>query len=302
MSNDGAVSEFIDKVLQNIFKIFYAGLYESTERSLEGLFDSFNREVNKATNLISAGPKQWNTSAYSMMQSVSENVCISIAAVFITVIFCWELIHLVQESNSMHNIPPERLMIVLLKFALCLVVCAYSFKIVMSFCDLGIWASAKLGGHTSTSLWNFQLTLEDMGIDPTPEKITFSAVMELAGYKVMLAIGTVGIWICGAIVYVRVMLWFIELLLYASPAPIPYSTWMNKEWSQMGMNYTRKMLALSFEGFFMLLLFAVYGGVLEGLQTGDFKQNLVMIIGCGFGLAVMMFKVGNISASIFNAH
>lgn len=302
MSNDGAVSEFIDKVLQNIFKIFYAGLYESTERSLEGLFDSFNREVNKATNFISAGPKQWNTSAYSMMQSVSENVCIPIAAVFITVIFCWELIHLVQESNSMHNIPPERLMIVLLKFALCLVVCAYSFKIVMSFCDLGIWASAKLGGHTSTSLWNFQLTLEDMGIDPTPEKITFSAVMELAGYKVMLAIGTVGIWICGAIVYVRVMLWFIELLLYASPAPIPYSTWMNKEWSQMGMNYTRKMLALSFEGFFMLLLFAVYGGVLEGLQTGDFKQNLVMIIGCGFGLAVMMFKVGNISASIFNAH
>ncbi len=302
MSNDGAVSEFIDKVLQNIFKIFYAGLYESTERSLEGLFDSFNREVNKATNLISAGPKQWNTSAYSMMQSVSENVCIPIAAVFITVIFCWELIHLVQESNSMHNIPPERLMIVLLKFALCLVVCAYSFKIVMSFCDLGIWASAKLGGHTSTSLWNFQLTLEDMGIDPTPEKITFSAVMELAGYKVMLAIGTVGIWICGAIVYVRVMLWFIELLLYASPAPIPYSTWMNKEWSQMGMNYTRKMLALSFEGFFILLLFAVYGGVLEGLQTGDFKQNLVMIIGCGFGLAVMMFKVGNISASIFNAH
>ncbi len=302
MSNDGAVSEFIDKVLQNIFKIFYAGLYESTERSLEGLFDSFNREVNKATNLISAGPKQWNTSAYSMMQSVSENVCIPIAAVFITVIFCWELIHLVQESNSMHNIPPERLMIVLLKFSLCLVVCAYSFKIVMSFCDLGIWASAKLGGHTSTSLWNFQLTLEDMGIDPTPEKITFSAVMELAGYKVMLAIGTVGIWICGAIVYVRVMLWFIELLLYASPAPIPYSTWMNKEWSQMGMNYTRKMLALSFEGFFMLLLFAVYGGVLEGLQTGDFKQNLVMIIGCGFGLAVMMFKVGNISASIFNAH
>ncbi len=302
MSNDGAVSEFIDKVLQNIFKIFYAGLYESTERSLEGLFDSFNREVNKATNLISAGSKQWNTSAYSMMQSVSENVCIPIAAVFITVIFCWELIHLVQESNSMHNIPPERLMIVLLKFALCLVVCAYSFKIVMSFCDLGIWASAKLGGHTSTSLWNFQLTLEDMGIDPTPEKITFSAVMELAGYKVMLAIGTVGIWICGAIVYVRVMLWFIELLLYASPAPIPYSTWMNKEWSQMGMNYTRKMLALSFEGFFMLLLFAVYGGVLEGLQTGDFKQNLVMIIGCGFGLAVMMFKVGNISASIFNAH
>lgn len=295
-------SEFAGELLQWIGKTLYTGLYASTEESLQGLFDSLNGALSSASRQITKGPKLWNDSAYSTVQGIAENVCIPIAAVFITVVFCWELIHLVQESNSMHNIPPERLMIVLLKFALCLVVCAYSFKIVMSFCDLGIWASAKLGGHTSTSLWNFQLTLEDMGIDPTPEKITFSAVMELAGYKVMLAIGTVGIWICGAIVYVRVMLWFIELLLYASPAPIPYSTWMNKEWSQMGMNYTRKMLALSFEGFFMLLLFAVYGGVLEGLQTGDFKQNLVMIIGCGFGLAVMMFKVGNISASIFNAH
>ncbi len=302
MSGDHAVSEFVDKVVQSIWKIFYAGLYESTRKSLEGLFDSLNQEVDKATNLISAGPKNWNDTAYSLMQNVSENVCIPLAAAFITVIFCWEIIHLVQESNSMQNIQPERLMLVLMKFALCLIVCTYSFQIVMAFCDLGIWASENLGGLTGDSVGEFKLTLEDLGIDPSPERITLAAVMELGGYKVMLAIGTVGIWICGVLVYVRVMLWFIELLLYASTAPIPYSTWMNREWSQMGMNYTRKMLALSFEGFFMLLLFSVYGGVLGGLQAGNFKQNLVMLIGCGFGLAVMMFKVGNISASIFNAH
>lgn len=223
--------------------------------------------MNKATSLISAGPKQWNDSAYGLMQNVSENVCIPLAAAFITVIFCWEMIHIVQESNSMQNIQPERLMIILIKFALCLIVCTYSFKIVMAFCDLGIWASKELGGLTNDSVGEFKLSLEDLGVDPSPEKITLGAVMELAGYKVMLAIGTVGIWICGVLVYIRVMLWFIELLIYASTAPIPYSTWMNKDWSQMGMNYTRKMLALSFEGFFMLLLFAVYGGVLGGLRA-----------------------------------
>lgn len=77
---------------------------------------------------------------------------------------------------------------------------------------------------------------------------------------------------------------------------------MNKDWSQVGMNYTRKMLALSFEGFFILLLFSTYGGILSGLQLEDFTQSMVMILGSGFALAIMMFKIGNLSASIFNAH
>ena len=63
------------------------------------------------------------------------------------------------------------------------------------------------------------------------------------------------------------------------------------------------MLALAFEGFFILALFGLYGGIIGGLQMqADFKESMVMILGCGFGIATMMFKVGNISASIFNAH
>lgn len=293
-----AVSEFWDKLLQLIIKSVYTALYQSVGESLQGLFDSLNRELSHASRQITLGPKLWNGSAYGLMQDISENVCIPIAAVFITVIFCWELIHLVQESNSMQNIQPERLMLVLIKFALCLVVCAYSFRIVMCFCDIGSWAGSKLRGATVSI--SMAPSLADLGL---PEDgYTLENLMKLAGYKVTLVLASFGIWICGILVYIRVMLWFVEYLLYASTAPIPFSTWMNKDWSQMGMNYTRKMLALSFEGFFILLLFSVYGGVLSGLQLGDFKQSLVMVIGCGFGLAVMMFKVGNISASIFNAH
>ncbi len=293
-----AVSEFWDKLLQLIIKSVYTALYQSVGENLQGLFDSLNRELSHASRQITLGPKLWNGSAYGLMQDISENVCIPIAAAFITVIFCWELIHLVQESNSMQNIQPERLMLVLIKFALCLVVCAYSFRIVMCFCDIGSWAGSKLRGATVSI--SMAPSLADLGL---PEDgYTLENLMKLAGYKVTLVLASFGIWICGILVYIRVMLWFVEYLLYASTAPIPFSTCMNKEWSQTGMNYTRKMLALSFEGFFILLLFSVYGGVLSGLQLGDFKQSLVMVIGCGFGLAVMMFKVGNISASIFNAH
>ncbi len=303
IAGDKLNSEFAGELLQWIEKTLYTGLYASTEESMQGLFDSLNGALSSASRQITKGPKLWNDSAYSTVQGIAENVCIPIAAVFITVVFCWELIHLVQESNNMNMVKPERLLIVLLKFGLCLFVCAYSFKLVMGICDLGMWAARHLRMETQSSLSiGMTPTMDDLGVRAELEEYTLNDVLKIAGYKLVLVLARFGIWICSLLVYIRIMLWFVEYLIYASVAPIPYSTWMSKEWSQVGMNYTRKMLALSFEGFFILLLYAIYGGVLGGLQLGDFTQSLVMVIGCGFGLAVMMFKVGNISASIFNAH
>lgn len=301
-NTNNSIGEFVDKLLQHILGAEYKGMYICVEESFQGLFDSLNQELSSASQQIAEGPKLWNSSAYSLMETVAESVCIPIAAAFITVIFCWELIHLVQEKNSMQDVKPERLLIVLMKFTLCLMVCAYSFKIVMGFCDLGIWAVRQLRTMTQTSVSMDAPSLEDMGLSAELTRYEFVDILRMLGYLILINLAKLGVWVCGIIVYIRVMLWFMEYLIYASVSPIPYSTWVNREWSQVGMNYTRKMLAKSFEGFFILLLFAMYGGVLGGLQSGDFVESLVMTLGCGFGLAVMMFKVGNISASIFNAH
>ncbi len=298
------VSEFFDKLLQLILKALYDPLYESVSTDYSDMFSLLNTQVNNAARSIYSGPRYWGGGTpFGTIKKVAENVCIPIAAAFITVIFCWELIHMIQESNNMSNdnAKPKKLMLVLLKFGLCLLVCAKSFDIIMAFYDVGAWASTELGKLSSTSIRGFNADLSNVLLK-NPEVYAVGDLMQLCGYKIMLFFGKLGVCVCGVIVYIRIMLWFLEILLYASTAPIPYSTWINKEWSQVGMNYTRKMLALSFEGFFMLLLFAIYGSVLAGLSQGDFMQNMVMIIGCGFALAVMMFKTGNISASIFNAH
>lgn len=295
-------SEFFDSLLQLILKSIYDPLYKSLEQSFNDIFSILNYEISKTEGRIIGGPAAWNQSAYSIIQSIAEDVCIPIAAAFITVIFCWELIHLVQESNSMQNVSPEKIFLVLMKFALCMFVCAYSFKIVMGFYDIGAIAAKQVTGRTSIQFSGIEL--EDLGLT-APANVTeyeLGMLMQLAGYKIILFVGKLGIMICSMLIYIRSMFWFVEFLLYASVAPIPYSTWVNKEWGQVGMNYTRKMLAYSFEGFLILLLFTIYGGVMSGLRLGDFTQSMVMILGSGFALAVMMFKTHNISASIFNAH
>lgn len=298
---DMATSEFVDKVIARIIKILYDPIYSSVQENMDNLFAFLNRQILNASHQITKGPKLWNSSAYDMMQTISENICLPIAGAFITVIFCWQLISMVQDGNNMQTVKPERIMLTLMKFCLCLYACANSFKIVMAFCDLGVWASRKLQFITSGSVsFSIAPSLDELGL--AADAYTFDNLMKLAGYWLVIKLALLGVWICGMIVYVRIMLWFVELLMYSSVAPIPYSTWMNKEWSQVGMNYTRKMLALSFDGFFILVLFALYSGILSGLNLGDFTQSVVMILGCGFALACMMYKVGNISASIFNAH
>lgn len=297
------VSEFFDNMMQMILKSIYDPLYEGLEQSLNDVYSILNNETSKTAGRILGGPAAWNQEAYDLVQTISENICIPIAAAFITVIFCWELIHLVQESNSMQNVSQEKIFLTLMKFALCMFVCANSFKIVMSFYDIGAKAAKDLQ-RTSSIQFMGGVTLAELGIPAPAEDTVYSVgmLMQLAGYKIVIVLGNIGTVICSMLIYIRVMLWFIELLLYAGVAPIPYSTWVNKEWGQVGMNYTRKMLALSFEGFFILLLFSIYGGVMSGLPLGNFTQSLVMMIGSGFALAVMMFKTSSISASIFNAH
>lgn len=293
------ISEFVDKVLARIIKTLYDPIYRSVQKNMNNLFSFINSQILNATHQIVAGPKAWNSSAYNAMQTVAETICLPIAGCFITIIFCWQLISMVQDSNAMQAVKPDRLMFTLMKFCLCLYVCANSFKIIMAFCDLGIWAATKVYLNTNTYV-SFSHSLSDLGL--AADDYTFDNLMKLAGYWLAIKLALLAVWICGIIVYIRTMIWFVELLMYASAAPIPYSTWMNKEWSQVGMNYTRKMLALSFQGFFILLLFSLYGAVLSGLNLGDFTQSLVMILGCGFALAMMMFKAGPISESIFNAH
>lgn len=192
VAGDEAVSEFADKLLQWIMKTVYEGLYASVEKSIEGLFDFLNSELSFASRQIGLGPRLWNGgSGYETVQGIAENVCIPIAAAFITVIFCWELIHLVQESNNMNTVKPDRLLIIFLKFGLCLMVCAYSFKIVMGFCDIGIWAARAMRIETSVSI-SISPTLGDMGMSAELNVYELEDLIKLFGYFIMLKLAKLG--------------------------------------------------------------------------------------------------------------
>lgn len=298
----GAFSQFWDSLYQTILSDLYTTAYKGCLKTFNGLFDSLNDNVSDAAESLVRTPRAWNASAYSMVRDLSQTAFLPVAAVFLAVVFAWEMAQIVQNSNqSMQHFKPDNLIFPFLKLALCLLACSHAFEIIMLFFRIGQVVTQKISG---TAIGSFGEGLEFANIvSPSLEHYELGDVVEVVGYSLILKLAKFAVWLIGIIIYIRVIFWFLEIYVMSCAAPIPYAMWMNKEWQQVSVNYTRKMLALMFQGPLMLMLYAIYGGVLGGLPIGaDFIGSLGMIIGSAFTLGALLFKTSAIADSIFAAH
>ena len=95
----------------------------------------------------------------------------------------------------------------------------------------------------------------------------------------------------------------IEIYLYTSVAPIPFATMTNREWGQIGNNYARGLLALGFQGFFIIVIVGIYCVLVNSMTVAaDIHSALFSIAAYTVILCFALFKTGGISKSIFNAH
>ena len=300
-----SISEFADNIIQAVLGEIYDGFYWVCEKEWNGMFSFLDEQIGNASTLLQKTPDKFSFTSYTIIKLIAENAVVPIATCFIACIFVWALVHLLQESNQMGGQIFEKLIVMLVMTLICTVMCAHSFDIVMFFFKLGTELTDKITDVTKLDV-SFQGISLDAYLPSSPDRYTFRAVLELAGYVIILALANIAVMVLSIIIYMRCISWFLEFLIYACFSAIPFSTWMDKEWSQVGMNYTRKMLAISFQGPIMLLIFALYGFILKSsnlnLGNGNFFQSLLMIVGCGYALVMLMQKVGNISESIFNAH
>ncbi len=300
-------SEFIDNLLQSVWKSMYQGLYNVTGAVFNKIQDVLSDGILRSRNILNSTPQEWNETAFSFIKGVAENAAIPIAGCIITFIFCWQLISMMQESNQMHNIKPETIMLLLMKLVICLLVCANSFKIVCGLFDLGHWATEHITfveiNNPSGSGIDFSSIL-----DATLDEYNFGDVMTMLVNLIMTVIAEGIVYVLNVVMIIKVSMWYLELLIYASAAPIPFSTFINKEWGQVGMNYLRKILAMSFEGFFMIVAFGIYEAMViniivsNGNAPDKYMMSIVTTCGCGFGLIMILNKTGSIASSIFNAH
>ena len=109
--------------------------------------------------------------------------------------------------------------------------------------------------------------------------------------------------ILSVVIYVIVNARMIEIYLMVSLAPIPFSTFGNKDQSMIGQNYVRSLFALGFQGFLIMVCVGIYAVLIQSAMfTTDIVGSLWKVLGITILLAFTLFKTGAVAKSVLHAH
>ena len=96
----------------------------------------------------------------------------------------------------------------------------------------------------------------------------------------------------------------IEIFIYASVGPLPFATFANREWGNIGTNYVRGLAALGLQGFLIMVCVAIYAALVKTLSLTGGNIHAA-IWGCAaytMLLCFSLFKSGGVAKSILHAH
>ncbi|MXP74044.1 hypothetical protein GN277_00900 [Lachnospiraceae bacterium WCA-9-b2] len=267
--------------------------------NLTEMFTDVNEKTGEIAAQVGQTPQGWNGSIFSLIQNLSNSVIVPIAGMIITFVLCYELISMLTEKNSMHEIDTWMFFKYFFKMWVAVYLVSNTFTITMAVFDVGQHVVSAAGGAINSQT--------AINIDSMIETIETTMESMEIGELVVLALETMLVSLCMKImsVVITVLLYgrMIEIYLYTSVAPIPFATFSNREWGQVGNNYFRGLLALGFQGFFMMVCVGIYAVLVSTIQISDNMHSALFgVAAYTVVLCFSLMKTSGLSKAVFNAH
>ena len=290
------MNSIVDKITELIKEMLQGWVLTN----LEGMFTDVNDKVGTIAGEVSKTPSGWNAGIFSMIQNLSNTVIVPIAGIIITYVLCYELITMVIDKNNMHEFDTSLFIRYLFKACIAVMLLSRTSDIVMAVFDVGghmvnsaasaITGSTSLDvGATLMSMFNSQLSTMEIG--------------ELIGLGLETMICSLCMKIMSVLITVILYGRMIEIYLYVSVAPVPFATFTNREWGSIGSNYLKGVIALAFQGFFIMVCVAIYAVLVNTVAiAGNLHSALWQVMAYTVVLCFSLFKTGSVSRSILNAH
>ncbi len=288
----------MDSILQSIEDWFRGLLVSGIMDNLSNTFESVNNQVGQIATEVGQTPANFSPAVYNMIRTLSENVIMPIAGLILTFIACYELIQLVISHNNLANFETWIFWKWIFKTFVAVTLITNTMNITMAVFDVAQHVVTQAGGIIAGStaiddstLATVQSTLEAMEIGPLLSIFLQTIIVRFL------------IYILSALIFVIVYARMIEIYLMVSLAPIPFSTFGNREQSMIGQNYLRSLFALGFQGFLIMVCVGIYAVLIQSVAfSTDIIGSLWGVLGYTILLAFTLFKTGAVAKSILHAH
>lgn len=266
--------------------------------NLSGMFDSVNQQVGEIAVEVGMTPEAFSPGVFSMIRNVSESVIIPIAGLILTFIACYELIQMIIDHNNLNNFETWIFFKWIFKTFVAVMLITNTFNITMAVFDIANHVIEASGGIIAGD------TAIDPGtLDALEETLMEMEVGPLLGLFLQSLIVQITMSVLSIVIFIIVYGRMIEIYLMTSLAPIPLSTFGNREQSQVGQNYLRSLFALGFQGFLIMICVGIYAVLISELAlSDDIIMSIWGIMGYTVLLCFTLFKTGSLTKSVFNAH
>jgi hypothetical protein len=314
----GMVSDFIDGIgdwfndmIQKVLKQGIKSCFDNIQDILDTTYKSSTKDNGLINIFLAKHPAQFTGSVgnasggygiWATIENLCNDVVVPIAGFILTIILVSDLITMCIRGNNFKDVD-ETIIIKWIIKCLCGVLLVSNtyyiasglFSFGTNVCANGI--STVLNGNLSTTDYSTAL-YDSLGSYSNGALL----IMLLLSFLIMVAVFLL------TVVIVLVMASrMIEVFMYLGVSPIPMATMMNEGWSSVGKNWIKGVIALSFQGFFIVIALAIFKTIFNNVVLSISKaddgviMSLLLLAGYSAALIYTVLRSGSISKSIFNA-
>lgn len=318
----GMVDDWVEKIGEWFDTSIHDLLQKGIESCFKGIHDVLTSTYTNATSndgliaiFISKHPSDFSgttTDGGSIWDSI-KNLCdtavVPIAGYILTIILVTDLINLCIQGNNLKEFDDSIFIKWIIKAVCGILLVSNTYKIASGIFSFGTKACTDaISSITGSKISDFDLTKFSKALEKFDNGEML--IMLLISFIIYLSIMAL------AVVIVLVLASrMIEIFMYLGISPVPMATFMNSEWGQIGKNWIRGAIALSFQGVFIVIALSIFQTIFSNVTTaisaydgekmtgsaGDIIISLLMLCGYAGALIFTILRSGQISKSAFNA-
>lgn len=311
----GVVSDFIDGIKDwfndTIHDVLEGGItsnFENISDVLTSTYTSATEDDGLMSIFLTSHPARFtgtttisSVPVWATIERLCNNVVVPIAGFILTVILLSDLIQTVMRGNNFKEIDDSIFIKWIIKSVCGILLVSNTYYIASGLFSFGTNVCANglsyliSGNLKSISITEFKAALSNYDNGEMLMMLCISFVILIAIMLLTVAI---------VIVLASRM---IEIFMYLGVSPIPMATMLNNEWGQVGKNWIKGVIALSFQGFFIIIALGIFKTIFNNVIVSITNvedgviMSMLMLAGYSAALIYTVLRSGQISKSIFNA-
>lgn len=322
-----AVNEAVGAIQGVINQMLVSG----TRFSLERMTGMFNTSINALQSEVAITPQEFDINLVDTLRNISVNVVLPITGLIITYVFVLQIIEQVTNHNKGSEWDTSSVIMLIIKTTIAILLATNAFTIGLAFSDVSTWMIEQVPTQDIELTYDITddiveqlepkiMVTDENGnavpLNPQPTDSEYELEDgEFWDYKlgeafITMMVGFLGLiitMVISAIIYLVAWSRIIMILLYITIAPLPMSTLMLDNWvGSIGQNYIKNLLALTLQGFFMLVLLVIYQGLVTRTSTllsqgeSGLSGMVLLLVSMGI-IASMLLKTHGFAKSITGA-